>query len=81
MFSQKLSQNSVPGFSQFFTDLKEKYTNISEFIHLFENYEISKLDINRIFRYLEKSITDTKKDDEFLENCDEDCEIYGCDDE
>ena len=65
---------------QFFTDLKEKYTSISEFIHMFENYEITKLDINRIFRYLEKSITDTKlKDDEFLENENDDgyeCENY-----
>jgi DNA polymerase III delta prime subunit len=37
----------------FFLDLKNKY-NDSEIIALFENYEIKKLDINRIYRYLEK---------------------------
>ena len=37
----------------FFLDLKNKY-NDNEIALLFENYNISKLDINRIYRYLEK---------------------------
>jgi DNA polymerase III delta prime subunit len=37
----------------FFLDLKNKHTDI-EILALFENYEITKLDINRIYRYLEK---------------------------
>jgi DNA polymerase III delta prime subunit len=37
----------------FFLDLKNKYDD-SEIITMFENYEISKLDINRIYRYLDK---------------------------
>ena len=37
----------------FFLDLKNKY-NDNEIALLFENYEITKLDINRIYRYLEK---------------------------
>ena len=37
----------------FFLDLKNKY-NDNEIVLLFETYEISKLDINRIYRYLEK---------------------------
>ena len=39
----------------FFLDIKNKYEPDSVEINmLFENYEISKLDINRIYRYLEK---------------------------
>jgi SpoVK/Ycf46/Vps4 family AAA+-type ATPase len=39
----------------FFLDIKNKYEPDSvEMNMLFENYEISKLDINRIYRYLEK---------------------------
>jgi len=37
----------------FFLDLKNKHTD-NEIILLFENYNISKLDISRIYRYLEK---------------------------
>jgi hypothetical protein len=37
----------------FFLDLKNKYTD-NEIIALFENYDISKLDINRIYRYIDK---------------------------
>ena len=36
----------------FFMDIKHKYDQ--ETNDLFENYEISKLDINRIYRYLDK---------------------------
>lgn len=50
----------------FFTFLKEKYTNINDIVNILENYDIKKLDINRIFRYLEKSITDSSlKEDLF----------------
>jgi hypothetical protein len=39
----------------FFLDIKNKYEPDSMDSNiLFENYEISKLDINRIYRYLEK---------------------------
>jgi hypothetical protein len=37
----------------FFLDLRNKYQD-SEITTLLENYEITKLDINRIYRYLEK---------------------------
>ena len=37
----------------YFIDLKNKYDD-NEIFALFENYEITKLDINRIYRYLEK---------------------------
>ena len=37
----------------FFLDLKNKHDD-NEIISLFENYEITKLDINRIYRYIEK---------------------------
>ena len=37
----------------FFLDIKDKYDD-NEVMALFENYEITKLDINRIYRYLDK---------------------------
>jgi len=37
----------------FFLNIKNKYSE-QEILALFENYEITKLDINRIYRYLEK---------------------------
>jgi len=46
----------------FFLDLKRKYED-HEMLSLFENYDISKLDINRIYRYLEKY---TKEDAESI---------------
>jgi DNA polymerase III delta prime subunit len=49
---QQLAMDKKDIFS-FFLDLKNKYDD-SELLSLFENYEISKLDINRIYRYLEK---------------------------
>jgi hypothetical protein len=51
---QKLGMDKKDLFG-FFIDLKNKYDEI-EIINLFENYEINKLDINRIYRYLEKYI-------------------------
>lgn len=57
----------------FFLELKNKYSD-AELLLLFENYEISKLDINRIYRYLEKytkedAISDA--DDEIIESLEE----------
>jgi len=49
---QELSMDNHDMFA-FFLDLKNKY-NDNEILSLFENYNISKLDINRIYRYLEK---------------------------
>jgi hypothetical protein len=49
---QELSMDKNDMFA-FFLDLKNKY-NDNEIAGLFENYDISKLDINRIYRYLEK---------------------------
>ena len=50
---QQLSMDKKDLFA-FFLDLKTKYTD-AEILALFsENYEISKLDINRIYRYLDK---------------------------
>jgi DNA polymerase III delta prime subunit len=49
---QELSMDKNDMFS-FFLDLKNK-CNDNEIVSLFENYDITKLDINRIYRYLEK---------------------------
>ena len=66
---QELSMDKNDMFA-FFLDLKNKYTD-SEIAGLFENYDISKLDINRIYRYLEKytkedasEVDDVTSDDE-----------------
>lgn len=58
---QQLAMDKKDIFS-FFLDLKNKYDD-AELLSLFENYEISKLDINRIYRYLEKY---TKEDAESI---------------
>jgi hypothetical protein len=49
---QELAMDKKDMFA-FFLDLKNKY-NDNEISLIFENYDISKLDINRIYRYLEK---------------------------
>jgi DNA polymerase III delta prime subunit len=49
---QQLGMDQKDIFS-FFMDLKNKYDD-NQLIALFENYEITKLDINRIYRYLDK---------------------------
>jgi hypothetical protein len=46
----------------FFLEIKH-YSDI-EFTTLFENYEISKLDINRIYRYLDKYTKETDAEDD-----------------
>ena len=51
---QQLSMDKKDLFS-FFLNLKEKYSdNNEEIIALFENYEITTLDIQRMYRYMEK---------------------------
>jgi hypothetical protein len=57
----------------FFLYLKNKHSE-HEIISFFENYEITKLDINRIYRYLEKYTKedvgneDSDEDDSDVEN-------------
>ena len=66
---QELSMDKNDMFA-FFLDLKHKYTD-AEILSLFENQDISKLDINRIYRYLDKytkenvtDVDDVTSDDE-----------------
>lgn len=67
---QELSMDKNDMFA-FFLDLKNKYTD-NEIIALFENYDISKLDINRIYRYIDKY---TKENAEELDDIVEDDDI------
>jgi len=56
IFIQSLCQNlsmCKTDMFLFFLDIKSKYTD-AEILALFENDEISKLDINRIYKYLDK---------------------------
>jgi hypothetical protein len=62
---QELSMDKNDMFA-FFLVLKNKYNN-AEIEALFENYEISKLDINRIYRYLEKYTKENAETDETAE--------------
>ena len=66
---QELSMDKYDMFA-FFLDLKNKY-NDNEIIGLFENYDITKLDINRIYRYLEKYIKENACDTEDAKSDDE----------
>ena len=63
---QQLGMDKKDVFS-FFLDLKTKY-NENELILYLENYEITKLDINRIYRYIAKYTTDNISDDAEIEN-------------
>jgi hypothetical protein len=62
----------------FFIELKNN-SDDNEIVNLLENYEIGKLDINRIYRYIEKYIkedatgtTDKEIEEEDIEEeCDE----------
>lgn len=51
----------------FFISLKHKYNNetegLTELLNLFENYEINKLDIQRMYRYLDKTFKETNEED------------------
>ena len=65
---QKLSLDKKDTFS-FFIKLRDKYSE-EDLYHIFDLYEISKLDINRIYRYLDKYINKdykSTKDDTSIE--------------
>ena len=49
-----------------FLDLKNKYTD-NEIVALFENYDITKLDINRIYRYLDKYTKENSDIDDIID--------------
>ena len=63
---QQLGMDKKDMFS-FFIDLKKRYEDINDILLLFENYEITKLDINRIYRYIEK-YTNENVDETMEEN-------------
>jgi len=65
---QELSMDKNDMFA-FFLDLKNKYAD-NEIVLLFENYDITKLDINRIYRYLEKYTKETTSDPDDVSNGD-----------
>jgi DNA polymerase III delta prime subunit len=78
LFIQRLCQNlgmDKKDLFGFFIELK-KNTDDNEIVNLFENYEIGKLDINRIYRYIEKYIKEnaTGTDDQEID-FDENMEI------
>jgi DNA polymerase III delta prime subunit len=69
---QKLGMDKKDLFG-FFIDLKNKHSD-NDIINLLENYEIGKLDINRIYRYIEKYIKEnaTGTTDKEIEEDDDD---------
>ena len=50
----------------FFLELKNRYDD-AQLLLLFENYEITKLDINRIYRYLDKYTKENAADENEIE--------------
>jgi hypothetical protein len=54
----------------FFLEMRSKYDDNEMFL-LFENYEITKLDINRIYRYLDKYTKEDAADDDDIINEDD----------
>ena len=76
---QKLAMDKKDLFG-FFIDLKNNRED-AEIVNLLENYEIGKLDINRIYRYIEKYIKENasgiidKEIEDELDEDDESCEI------
>jgi hypothetical protein len=59
--SQQLSMDKKDLFT-FFLNLKKEY-NENDIYGLFENYEINKLDISRMYRYLDKYINENNVED------------------
>jgi hypothetical protein len=55
----------------FFLELKNNYDD-NQLVILFENYEITKLDINRIYRYLDKYTKENAADDDIIIDDDDD---------
>jgi hypothetical protein len=68
---QKLGMDKKDLFG-FFIELKSNKTD-NEIVNMLENYEINKLDINRIYRYIEKYIKEnaTGTSDKEIEDDDE----------
>jgi DNA polymerase III delta prime subunit len=66
---QELSMDKNDMFT-FFLYLKNKYTD-NEIATLFENHDISKLDINRIYRYLEKYTKENARETEDISSDDD----------
>jgi DNA polymerase III delta prime subunit len=77
---QKLGMDKKDLFG-FFIDLKNKHSD-NDIINLLENYEIGKLDINRIYRYIEKYIKEnaTGTTDKEIEEDDDDDDGLDLDD-
>ena len=78
LFIQKLCQKlgiDKKDLFLFFFDLKNNYDD-NQITSLLENYEINKLDINRIYRYIEKYIKENATG-----TCDKEVEEETCDDE
>ena len=83
LFIQKLCQKlgiDKKDLFVFFVDLKNNYED-NQIVNLLENYEINKLDINRIYRYIEKytkenatGTTDKEIEEESSEEYDEEFE-------
>jgi hypothetical protein len=84
LFIQKLCQKlgtDKKDLFVFFLDFKNNYDN-NQNASLLESYEINKLDINRIYRYIEKYIkenatgtTDKEIDEESCDDYDDDNEL------
>jgi hypothetical protein len=86
LFIQKLSQKlgmDKKDLFGFFIEIRSKYDD-AQLFNIFEKYEITKLDVNRIYRYLEKYLkedatgtTDKEIDfEEEMEYDDYDCEEF-----
>ena len=75
---QQLGMDKKDIFS-FFMDIREKYDDV-EILNLFENYEISKLDINRIYRYLDKFTNENAEgiEDDVMVDDENICEEINC---
>ena len=56
----------------FFLELRTKLSD-NELVSLFENYDITKLDINRIYRYLDKYTKVDFEVDEVIDDKSVDC--------
>ena len=67
---QQLGMDKKDLFS-FFLELKNNYDD-TQLVILFENYEITKLDINRIYRYLDKYTKENAADDDIIIDNDDD---------
>jgi len=63
--AQQLGMDKKDLFS-FFINLKDKYDD-NEISLLFENYEINKLEISRIYRYIDKYVKEDVEEEELIE--------------